>query len=117
MDQPAVPCIFGIYDKGHLYSIITFIVTLGTGAAWSAYIRPTAVGKKNWLFVGGEGTGQTSAILYTLVESAKRHGHEPYAYLRDVLERLPAMKSSEIDRLLPGNWKPAGEPATLSQVA
>jgi transposase len=79
-------------------------------------IRPTAVGKKNWLFVGGEGTGQTSATLYTLIESAKRHGHEPYAYLRDVLERLPAMKRSEIDLLLPRNWKPAGEPAILTQV-
>jgi transposase len=80
-------------------------------------IRPTAVGKKNWLFVGGEGTGQTSAILYTLLESAKRHGHEPYAYLRDVLERLPAMKSSEIDLVLPRNWKPAGEPAIVNKAA
>ena len=80
-------------------------------------IRPTAVGKKNWLFVGGEGTGQTSAIIYTLIESARRHDHEPYAYLRDVLERLPAMKQSEIKLLLPRNWKPAGEPAILNQVA
>lgn len=80
-------------------------------------IRPTAVGKKNWLFVGGEGNGQTSAIIYTLLESAKRHGHEPYAYLRDVLERLPALKLSKIDQLLPRNWKPAGEPAILNQMA
>jgi transposase len=57
-------------------------------------IRPTAVGKKNWLLVGGESTGQTSAILYTLLESAKRHGHEPYAYLRDVLERLAGISHS-----------------------
>jgi len=80
-------------------------------------IRPTAVGKKNWLFVGGEGTGQTSAILYTMIESARRHGHEPYAYLRDVLERLPAMKQSEVGLLLPRNWKPAGEPGILNRVA
>lgn len=80
-------------------------------------IRPTAVGKKNWLFVGGEGTGQTSAILYTLIESARRHGHEPYGYLRDVLERLPEMKRSEINLLLPRNWELAGEPAILNQVA
>src|SRR5690606_25639864 len=59
-------------------------------------IRPTAVGKKNWLFVGGEDTGERSAVIYTLIESAKRHGHEPYAYLRDLLERLPGMKAAEL---------------------
>ena len=70
-------------------------------------IRPTAVGKRNWLFVGGEDTGERSAVIYTLIESSKRHGHEPYAYLRDVLERLPGMKASELDALLPENWLPA----------
>jgi transposase len=91
-------------------------VEIDTNLAENA-IRPTAVGKKNWLFVGGEGTGATSAILYTMIESARRHGHEPYAYLRDVLERLPAMKTSEIGQLLPRNWKPVGESAILNQVA
>jgi len=71
-------------------------------------IRPTAVGKKNWLFVGGEDTGERSAVIYTLIESAKRHGHEPYAYLRDLLERLPGMKAAELDALLPANWQPGG---------
>jgi len=72
-------------------------------------IRPTAVGKKNWLFVGGEDTGERSAVLYTLIESAKRRGHEPYAYLKDVLERLPGMKNTDLDSLLPANWRPAGQ--------
>ncbi len=40
-------------------------------------IRPTAIRKKNWLFVGGETTGQRAAIIHTSVECAKRHGHEP----------------------------------------
>ncbi|BCU78065.1 IS66 family transposase [Luteolibacter sp. LG18] len=80
-------------------------------------IRPTAVGKKNWMFVGGEDTGDRSAILYTLIESAKRHGHEPYAYLRDVLERLPGMKASEIDALLPKNWQPTNEVLVPIQAA
>ena len=71
-------------------------------------IRPTAVGKKNWLFVGGEDTGERSAILYTIIESAKRHGHEPYAYLTDVLERLPATRTTGLDALLPTNWQPGG---------
>ncbi len=69
-------------------------------------IRPTAVGKKNWLFVGGEDTGGRSAILYTLIESAKRHGHKPHAYLKDVLERLPATRTTGLDELLPANWQP-----------
>jgi transposase len=47
-------------------------------------VRPVAVGKKAWLFVGGETTGQRAAIIYTLVECAKRHGHNPEAYLADV---------------------------------
>ncbi len=54
-------------------------------------IRPTAVGKKNWLFVGSETTGQRAAIIYTMVECAKRHGHNPEAWLTDVLERLPGL--------------------------
>jgi transposase len=72
-------------------------------------IRPTAAGKKNWLFVGGEDTGERSAVIYTLIESAKRHGHEPYAYLKDVLERLPSLKTSGIEPLLLANWQPAGQ--------
>jgi transposase len=70
-------------------------------------IRPTAVGKKNWLFVGGETTGQRTAIIYTMVECAKRHGHNPEAWLTDVLERLPAMTNQDDLRvLLPANWQP-----------
>jgi transposase len=77
-------------------------------------IRPTAIGKKNWLFIGGEDTGERSAILYTLIESAKRHGHEPYTYLKDLLERLPGMKSHEVGTLLPSHWQPAEKtPAPL----
>jgi len=71
-------------------------------------IRPTAVGKKNWLFVGSETTGQRAAIIYTMVECAKRHGHNPEAWLTDVLERLPAMTNQDdLSVLLPANWQPA----------
>lgn len=70
-------------------------------------IRPTAVGKKNWLFVGGETTGQRAAIIYTMVECAKRHGHNPEAWLTDVLERLPAMTNQDdLSVLLPSKWQP-----------
>jgi hypothetical protein len=52
-------------------------------------IRPTALGKKNWLFFGSEEAGQRSAVIYTLIENCRMHGVEPRAYLKDVLERLP----------------------------
>ena len=64
-------------------------------------IRPTPVGKKNWMFVEGEETGERSAVIYTIIESAKRHGHEPGAYIKDVLERMPGMKSGELDASRP----------------
>lgn len=71
-------------------------------------IRPTAIGKKNWLFVGREDSGAKAAILYTLIGTARLHGIEPYAYLKDLLERLPAMKSRDLESLLPWNWQPGG---------
>ena len=64
-------------------------------------IRPSALGKKNWLFIGAEGSGQTSAILYTIVESAKRHGLEPKSYLRHLLETLPKSTNHQIPALTP----------------
>jgi transposase len=70
-------------------------------------IRPTAVGKKNWLFFGSEEAGQRSAVIYTLIENCKRHGVEPYTYLKDVLERLPATTNQEVGQLTPLNWKKA----------
>lgn len=71
-------------------------------------IRPTAIGKKNYLFVGGETTGQRAAIIYTLVECASRCGHPVETYLADVLERLPAMTNQDdLGALLPARWKPA----------
>jgi len=69
-------------------------------------IRPSAVGKKNWLFIGHPDAGWRSAVIYSIVVSCQRRGIEPWDYLRDVLTRLPAMKHSEISGLLPANWKP-----------
>ena len=68
-------------------------------------IRPTAVGKKNWLFFGSEEAGQRSAVMYTLIENCRLHGVEPYAYLKDVLERLPRCTNQDLDQLVPRNWK------------
>ena len=70
-------------------------------------IRPTAVGKKNWLFFGSEEAGQRSAVIYTLIENCRMHGVNPEEYLKDVLERLPTHPASRIDDLLPHRWAPA----------
>jgi transposase len=70
-------------------------------------IRPSAIGKKNWLFIGHPEAGWRSAVIYSIVVSCQRRGIEPWAYLRDVLTRLPGMKQSELASVLPANWKPA----------
>ena len=73
-------------------------------------IRPSAVGKKNWLFIGHPEAGQRTAILYSIVNSCRRHDKDPNDYLRDVLTRLPAMSNQDgLSELMPANWKPASE--------
>jgi tRNA(Leu) C34 or U34 (ribose-2'-O)-methylase TrmL len=74
-------------------------------------IRPTALGKKNWLFFGSEEAGLRSAVMYTLIENCRLHGVEPYAYLKDVLERLPRTTNQEVARLTPLNWQKARQAA------
>jgi len=67
-------------------------------------IRPFAVGRKNWLFSGHPGGAEASATLYSLIESAKAAGLEPYAYLRQVFEHLPLAQSpDDVRALLPRN--------------
>jgi transposase len=67
-------------------------------------IRPTAIGKKNWLFIGEADAGERSAILYTVIESCRRRGIDPYAYLQDVLTRLPHMTNRQIPAIIPSAW-------------
>ena len=67
-------------------------------------IRPTAIGKKNWLFIGEAAAGQRGAILYTLIESCRRRGIDPHAYLRDVLTRLPTTTNWQIKDITPEAW-------------
>ena len=71
-------------------------------------IRPSAIGKKNWLFIGHPDAGQRSAIIYSIVVSCQRHRKDPLAYMRDVLTRLPRMTNQDdLDALTPSNWTPA----------
>jgi transposase len=70
-------------------------------------IRPTALGKKNWLFFGDAEAGERSAIIYSIIESCRRHGIEAYTYLRDVLTRLPSMTNRQIKDIVPKAWAEA----------
>jgi len=67
-------------------------------------IRPTAVGKKIFLFIGHPEAGQRSAVIYSVLGSCRRHGINPAEYLQDVFERLPKAKSSEVPALTPAAW-------------
>lgn len=86
---------------------------LDTNAVENA-IRPSKLGAKNWLFVGHPAAGDRAAVLYSLIVSAQRHGHDPHAYLKDVLARLPGMTTKDDLRpLLPSSW----QPPTAAQLA
>ena len=69
-------------------------------------IRPIALGRANWLFAGSLRGGQRAAAVMSLIQSAKLNGHDPHAYLKDVLARLPTQPASRIDDLLPHRWQP-----------
>ncbi|MBL5827572.1 transposase [Serratia fonticola] len=64
-------------------------------------IRPVAVGRKNWLFVGSLRAGQRMASILSLLETAKLNSHDPYVWLHDVLTRLPTWPNSRLNKLLP----------------
>jgi transposase len=78
-------------------------------------IRPTVLGRKNWLFIGHPQAGQRSAIIYSLVVSCQRHGKDPLEYIRDVLRRLPSMTNQDdLTPLTPAAWQrqQGSEPTT-----
>ena len=74
-------------------------------------LRGLCIGRRNWLFCGSDRGGRAAAIHFSLLASCKRHGHDPWVYLRDVLTRLPAMlpgaSDEELLPLLPHLWQPA----------
>ena len=64
-------------------------------------IRPWASGRKHWFFAGSLRSGKRAAVIICLIQSERLHEHDPYAYLKDVLTRLPTQRVSEIMELLP----------------
>jgi len=69
-------------------------------------IRPIAIGRNNWLFAGSLRAGQRAAAVMSLIQSARMNGHDPYAYLQDVLTRLPTHQARRVEELLPHRWQP-----------
>ncbi|MBA2931669.1 IS66 family transposase [Pseudomonas sp. CCUG 57209] len=69
-------------------------------------IRPWALGRSNWLFAGSLRNGKRAAAIMSLIQSARMNGHDPYAYLKDVLTRLPTQRASDATNLLPHRWAP-----------
>ena len=71
-------------------------------------IRPFVVGRKNWLFSGSPRGAHASAGLYSLIETAKANGHEPFAYLVHLFDTLPRCKiQEEKEALLPYRLDPS----------
>jgi transposase len=75
-------------------------------------MKQIAIGRKNWLFFGSPQGGKTAAILYTFTSTCRRLGVEPWAYLQDVLTRLPTTAPEQLPDLLPDRWRAAQTPAT-----
>jgi len=69
-------------------------------------LRGVVIGKKNWLFAGSDQGGVHAAVLYSMIESAKRNGVEPLAYLTDLFARVPTTRMSDLEKFLPDRWKP-----------
>ena len=70
-------------------------------------MKRIAIGRKNWLTVGSPRGGQTAAVLFSFTSTCQRLGVEPWAYLQDVLTRLPTTPAGQLGDLLPDHWQAA----------
>ena len=69
-------------------------------------IKPFVMGRKNWLFANTPGGAQTSSVIYSLIETAKENGLDPYRYLLWVLRNAPGLSETDeawSEKLLPAN--------------
>ena len=77
------------------------------------HIRPISLGRSNWLFAGSLRAGQRAAAVMSLIQSARMNGHDPYAYFKDILTRLPTQQANRVEELLPHRWR-ANDRLTVS---
>jgi len=93
------PTLIRYLDDGRL--------SIDNGPAEQA-LRPLAVGRNNWLFIGGDTGLSAAAVLLSILACAKRHGLNPWVYLRDLLNHLPARPpTADLSDLLPDRWRPS----------
>jgi transposase len=88
-----------------------------TNNAAERAIRPLALGRKNWLFAGSDNGGRRAATIYTITRTATLNGHDPEAYLADVLARIADHPINRIDDLLPWRWRPTGKAQASTEKA
>jgi len=74
-------------------------------------IRPTTIGRKNWVFAGSDLAAERAAVFYSIIETCKHNGIDLYAYLADIFERIADHPNQRIDELLPFNWQPVQKAA------
>jgi transposase len=95
------------YAQRHWSALLRFtehgFLNIDNNAAERA-LRAVAVGRKNYLFAGSDAGGKTAAVLYTMTQTCKRHGIDSFAYLQDVLARLPALEPERLTELFPHVW-------------
>ena len=73
-------------------------------------MKPVAIGRKNWMFAGSQRGGNSMAIAFTLIKTAKLNGVDPQAWLTWVLERVADHKINRLDELMPWNYSPEVQP-------
>lgn len=95
------------YARNHWEALLRFtehgFLNIDNNASERA-MRPAALGRKNFLFVGSDEGGRTTAVLYTMTQTCRRHGIDPFSYLQDVLTRLPQTGYHELADLFPHRW-------------
>jgi transposase len=110
------------YTLNHWHGLIRFLddgrIEVDTNTV-ERTMRPIALGRRNSLFSGNDGGGETWAILGSMLHTAKLNGHDPYTWLEDVLERMVsgAVKINAIDQLLAWNWQPRDKQPLLALAA
>ena len=102
MRRPLIPLALAILAASPLFAADD--ATRAQHTFFENEIRPSAIGKKNFLFFGSGEAGKHSAILYTIVASARRRGLDPEAYLTDVIRRLPTTPATAMHTLTPAAW-------------
>ncbi len=100
---PVVKRGLGKTHKGYIWVYLDHPNVDISNNASERSIKPMVL-SRNWLFAGSEEGGQTAATTMSIIETCKRLGINPFAYMKDVLSRFPSAKTSQIDDFLPDRW-------------